>query len=92
MCGGRGIHPRRVDRDVTPLVRQSGAVNERRMWWWTLLGSAFALVAGLLLLMAALLSGHVSLLDFMAFAIVITAAFGVVVAIGGLRRTRRPRP
>jgi len=61
------------------------------MWWWTLIGSTVALVAGLLLLMAAILSGRLSLLDFMALAIVVAAVFGVVVAIGGLRRSRRSR-
>ncbi|TDN91898.1 hypothetical protein [Microbacterium sp. BK668] len=61
------------------------------MWWWTLIGSAFALLAGLLLAMAALLSGRISLLLFMALAIVVAAGVGVVVAIGGLRRTPRGR-
>lgn len=59
------------------------------MWWWTLVGSVTALVAGSLLLMSALLAHRVSLLDFMAVAIVVVAVFGVVTAIGGLRRTRR---
>ena len=61
------------------------------MWWWTLIGSLAALVAGSLLLMAALLSDRVSLLGFMAAAIVVVSVFGAVTAIGGLRRARRDR-
>ncbi|QIG39760.1 hypothetical protein G5T42_09905 [Microbacterium sp. 4R-513] len=66
-------------------------MDERRMWWWTLMGSTVALVSGALLLMAAILSGRLSLMDFMAGAIVVAAVFGVVVAVGGLRRTRPSR-